>query len=916
MSIENKVNNCDIIFDEMDNVLWWTCCLKKKKISEFSEEDMQNINNIMAWWYKEWLNQIDIVKDKILSTWWFDMENEVMTMLIVSIISYYLNNNFYDRLDLFLKELKLVNLDLLVNIVNSLVSKYENTDKYCFIVNHCQWILFYNDMSKKEDFIDNWWLEAVNINVKLKISSVINELKNLENYIWIAYWFNYFNTLVSYANYELVFLDKDNDLLKEYIDILLNFVLFIDIDLDSYSDAVKTTYLNNLSVLYQFSWNNFVKQKIKNIEDTFLKKERNWLKTFSKFYWWLDTDSGYNSVSYIWLILEEDKVSKLTLSYILSKYSPIITIKNVTWIYYSYYKEINKKNIDNLEDEIYSKINSLQDIIFYDLMNRVENIVGFDYELINYFIKVFLIQYLWLNVNETNLSYKIEINKELNKRIKLVWFNEDDKKKYQSSVILDLNYNKKNIPLSINLNWNIDEEEVKKKFELYKTKFEVLFKVVIDKLLNVNQFLNVIDEKINLIWKRHPETVEHMIRVWKILNYISKWIEDKKLKWQINLIKQTLPISDKHFFILLWYLHDIWKSDNLDIMWNYESINMRTDTYRFFLQILMFLTDEYNLNIVEDIDIVKDIQIKKYNKTKQLDVRQIILEVQKKSLIGILVDELFVKIKSFNIWFLLWNKLFLNNVLIISTHIANIINEKWYSIEIINKSYKEIIHSYIFRELWDFVYSDTDLDDLLLWIIILFEIFNKKLLWEITHPHIEYWLQFFRFFPEFSYLSSVLYHHKDYPSIETIDKYDGFAWLDKFYKLIWDTKEKEFCKDWQSCIWFNDKDLIMVMTTVVDLIDALLGNRKYQANIHFNKTNSGKYLSDWFIDYLNWVFSWENLTDKDKTFDKIINILSNKLWNNSYYPEIKSVLEKGRKKIISMYMIESQDKIDSETSSG
>jgi len=42
---------------------------------------------------------------------------------------------------------------------------------------------------------------------------------------------------------------------------------------------------------------------------------------------------------------------------------------------------------------------------------------------------------------------------------------------------------------------------------------------------------------------------------------------------------------------------------------------------------------------------------------------------------------------------------------------------------------------------------------------------------EITYPHITYSLQFFQLHPEFSYLSSVIYHHGNYPMKEEIIKY-------------------------------------------------------------------------------------------------------------------------------------------------
>jgi len=794
MSIENKKNNYNIDSNKIIDPLSWLYDLKIKKISNFSEKDMQNINNIMLGWYKEWVNNIDLIKDKILSTWWFDMENEVMIMLIVSIISYYLNNNFYDKVNLFLKNLKLVKLDLLVNIVQNLISKYKNTDKYYFIKNHCQWILFYTGMFQKNNLIEDWWLEAINIDVKLKLNNVITELDDLKQRMWEPYWFNYFNTLVSYTNYGLVFLDTNDELVKKYIKVLLDFVLSIDVDLSLFSNTVKTVYVNNLSILYKLSWNILIKQKIEEINNIYLSEEKNWLRTFSKFYWWLDIDKADNNVSYVWLILENDKVSKLALSFILSKYSPVLTIKNMTWLFYSYYKNKYWKELSNVKEEIYQKINSLHDLVFHDLMSRLKNMTWFNYELIDYFIKVFLIQYLWLNVNETNLSYKINLDHNFNDKINLKWFNEDNDINYQSNIVLDFKYNWKSIQLSISLNWNINKKDIRNKVKLYSTKFEIFFKEILDKLLSLDHFLNVIDKKISLIEKKHIETVQHMERVGILLHNIYDEIQNNEIKWKIDLIKQTLSISDKTFFKILWYLHDIWKFNNLDIMWNYEFINMRIDSYKYFLQILIFFIGKYDIkDILKDSEVInkkeknilKDSEVINKKEKINLNFRDVILKVEQEKLIFIEIDNLFKEIKSFNIWILLWNNLFINDVLNIAINISNIIKEKWYNIKIVNEKYKNKILLNINRKFWDSINYQGDLDDLFLWIIILFEIFSKKLLKEITYPHIEYWLQFFWFLPEFSYLSPVLYHHSNYPSKDIIDKYHWFDWLRKFSSLMW-----------------------------------------------------------------------------------------------------------------------------------
>jgi hypothetical protein len=117
---------------------------------------------------------------------------------------------------------------------------------------------------------------------ELNIQNAILEIKNIDKSQ--SYWFNYFNTLVSYTNYELAFLDLDNNIVQQYKQTLLGFIFDLNIDIDSQTLIVKTVYLNNLSVLYKLSSNSKILDEINIIKSKYFLNEYNGMETFSNFY--------------------------------------------------------------------------------------------------------------------------------------------------------------------------------------------------------------------------------------------------------------------------------------------------------------------------------------------------------------------------------------------------------------------------------------------------------------------------------------------------------------------------------------------------------------------------------------------------------------------------------------------------------
>jgi uncharacterized protein YjgD (DUF1641 family) len=79
-------------------------------------------------------------------------------------------------------------------------------------------------------------------------------------------------------------------------------------------------------------------------------------------------------VSYLDLINQDNDISdKLSISYILSKNCPIMNIKNMSSLCYKYFEKVDKENIlDSIED-IYLKISSVEDSIYFNLIDRVNN---------------------------------------------------------------------------------------------------------------------------------------------------------------------------------------------------------------------------------------------------------------------------------------------------------------------------------------------------------------------------------------------------------------------------------------------------------------------------------------------------------------------------------------------------------------
>ena len=877
-----------------------------KEISDFSWDDMLKINSFIAEWYKKWVGDIDKIKDSLLKTWWFDITNETLTIIIASVILYYLNNNFYNKLEDLLVELGIWNLDVIINILNNLLNKYQNTDKYFFINNHCQWIFFYKNLKDKEKLLNNTnWIKTIS---ESSIQNTIIEIKKINSDS--PYWFNYFNTLVSYTNYELAFVNNNSKIVKEYIKVLLEFINNLDIDISSENSVVKIVYINNLYILYNLSKDKKILEQINNFRKDFVDYKFNRLKTFSSFYWWIYNiwKKETSNISFSGLCVLDDNIEKIALSYVLAHNAPIITIKNVSSVLYEYLKNKEQDLFYNNNGLFYSEINSIQDNIFFDLLDNIDNIKWFDYNLIDYLVKTFLIEYLWLNVNGTNLNYKIYWKEKINKRIIFNWTKYTTEKvvKDKDKILLELKHNWYRLYLELYINWKISSDKIDENFKLYNRKFNIFFGRILYKLYKLSHFFDSIDTKINLIRQKHPETIVHMFWVAKLMHllYNDLSFKDQNI---INNLKDTLPVSTEDFFKVLWFLHDIWKVYNLDNMLSYNRINIRIDPYKNFIKLFnILLWPWFNWNDVNNAD--KD-NIS-FGKIKELVFRNIDIIKEDHIIMG-LINVIFSQIKEFNISSLLTPVLWLNTELLdiillildkIEIENFKIVNNQNYNL-IKQSIEKQLIYIKNIQEQYSDPFeiptTNIDLDKFVIASIVLFEIFSSIQVKEITKPHITYWLQFFLLFPKFWYLSSVLYHHINYPDIKEIEKYNWDKHLNMVNAILW--KDTKYYDKNDMYIKSKNKDLIMVLTYVSDIIDALLANRKYQNSLKFDQKKFESIFSSSFCNYLQTIFEWEKLESKEDTFNKIIYILDRELKDNLYYKNIRNIITKKKDDLIQIY---------------
>ena len=870
-----------------------------------SLEDIKFFDDILKNNHQLSLSGIRNYKRLLLDDLTLDEDMFFMIFLVISF--YYINNNFYSELNNFLSTIcwkntficdKLDGDIFYNNFIKQILKfkeRYKWTDKYCFISRISEWFLYYLSLQEKQKYIISWGIENIRNQTESKLILTIEELKELLNYREDEYYFYNLNNLISYTNYELLFIE--DDILKDkYFSLIQNHIDLIDIEkISSIEDSSKLLFISNIY---------FLKSKLKDIDRFDILKDNlngiDGLYSFSIFYSWLElshfTGDFYYFTNDIYLSkllelensnLQDDEkfIEKKAILNVLASSCPIKTIReNANCLSeYIILKDVNKlaKNYNS----IMLRTHLYYENLYIWLIDKIKKSMGFEQSLLLNKLKNFIIQYLWLEVNIFNLELDVYTDFKLNKNIDISFIKEkgEEEIEYSPNTIV---YKWEDYTLFIKVP-EIDNFDKNIKDKLDWRQIWTFMNSILEKLKSLSSFLDQIDSKISRVEEKDQETVKHMKRVWEIMAYIlGKFPKDSIYNTYIWNLKNIVPVKDDIFFELLWKLHDIWKADTIKSILLYKNTNFRIKWYEVFSILLEQLIDnkeiwQQNETLDKDLDLFT-IKRKVYADSDFQKEIHTIFEVLEKDDYTLLVEN----------WF--YPRLFIQSAYKLYPKIASLL--EWMEIKVLKPSFKKDLSKTLSVK-FNLNIDEENVDYFLITLLlILLELWTYQIK-EISHPHISHWLNFFKDNKDYSFLSSVLYHHY-YPSQKEILEKEWNIWLEKIDLLFWESKD--YLDKWDySKIEPENKNFLMVLTSVSDMLDALLSKRSYQWDYKIWDLNFlNKSLKENIISTLN---EEQKPIDKEEQFQKIISYLENDLSWNQYWEDIKKVIIENQKEIIEKY---------------
>ena len=342
----------------------------------------------------------------------------------------------------------------------------------------------------------------------------------------------------------------------------------------------------------------------------------------------------------------------------------------------------------------------------------------------------------------------------------------------------------------------------------------------------------------------------------------------------------------KNFLNLIWYLHDIGKADNIHKILESKTINARTYTP---VGVFFFLSNLLNIEIPQEYILGEKSDTINKNKIK---LGKFSREVDS------LIEQFYLSLGDKNIKKLVFSDYYKKMFEISLMAILDYVD---FDKKIINPKNREKILSIIKNKFND---KSVNFDKLLYALIYFIDKLSFLTYKDVSSPHITYWMHFFALHKEFDYLNWVLFHHWNYPSIEEIEYYEMDKWLKKWADLIGYDFNKYYTKE-DSYILPKNKDIYMAILTVVDLIDALLSKRSYQAekeDLTVFKSMFDFVFTKEVSDYLMWLLIEETFSSPEEMFDKkILSIMDNVFKENLFYPKVRQVVLNNKNNIISLY---------------
>jgi len=242
-----------------------------KKLLDLSISELRRIEKI-AFFNDLSIKDVKNLEKQLLNhsiTW----DDSVIPFFIMSIVGYYLDNNFYTDLQNFISNLKLSSLtDLIQKILDYLKNFKENRDIYYILLNRFQSLLTYYSIYEKEVLLASEDVTEILKSSEKRLEQSLDFLGDLDLDNINDNLFRCINSIFSYTNYELPFLKLKLDFeisnkIQTYLNYFLTFLEKIEIDhFKQTSILAKVVFLNNIHFLYQLSENidKNINQQLKN----------------------------------------------------------------------------------------------------------------------------------------------------------------------------------------------------------------------------------------------------------------------------------------------------------------------------------------------------------------------------------------------------------------------------------------------------------------------------------------------------------------------------------------------------------------------------------------------------------------------------------------------------------------------------
>jgi len=818
-------------------------------IEKLNYDDMLVLVKEMVWNYDKFpFFEVKRIEDQILSN---NVSFDKQQILILSILVYYINNNFSE--DIFSLLWKLfpefrggkkqllkhfienVNLEIYKqhNIYYLLYARLYVIQDYLFILELEEQISnrtdFVNDNIQISviTFIDNWLNQVRNMVEddglnELKLTAVLTILSHINYYLAFIDDRDYLEELLKEFSDNLILLGKKRqDLLKDVSDFhkqvlyaIVSFVISV-LQKEKYLSEQIVVFLNNL------------KQDLKvNLDDISFE-----MRAFFEDY----CGTGKDNVNYSTLVGEKKNVLEKVDAFINS-----YVLKNITYYHHliwtrasllsQYFQSkynliLDENSISKYNDRIYLKI--------FNLKEQLHSFLNIDGVLKEFFIRILKLPF---NVGNMHIYIKFLNHNFKNIDVEFLKFDES----YERFSLSEYEY----IVLR-NKKWQVgfylpkDYKKLRDVYESNKSIINWFMDELYEKLIKADKFLEDIWEKVELLKKRHIETFHHMERLWKLLNELIKmpsFIEERKI---LERVSNYLHVDIDTFTLFLWYLHDIWKADNnlnlqyynevniksyvlevlelflIKLKANIESWHKEKISYFYYKLLNDIISNPTHFNkklinsINEDIDRFKKYSLysnlnqncplskDNFNESKeneQVDILDIIKKLEKNKKITDQIITFYNCYRLREFLHLSFSATLENSFKSLIYEVYTTLKELWIKkVKILNSKFRKNFQAYFLDTLerdW-ILKEEKDFFDIDIYMLALLVVLNKISFYhskELKEPHILSWERFISKYPDFLFLSWVLIHHIDYPNLQELEEEKILDWLRKWRKIIWKTE--------------------------------------------------------------------------------------------------------------------------------